>query len=584
MRLFRILTFVLILPLVSRGDTTAEFRAMLDHYYDEYATLFPVDAAINGDQDPRLARIWQDDISADHRAKVIAWCDRYLGALAHTARAELGPSDRISYDILMWELTTRRDGTRHFLHLLPVNQFESPTLTFAQMASGAYIHPFRTAADYRDFLSVAAGYSTWVDTAIANLREGVRKGVVSPRVLMERVLVQLDPLIVDDPATNILFGPLQNLPDTIAEPERARLQREYGDAVRQVMIPAYRRLRDFIRDEYLSQARETAGWNVLPGGKEAYAWLVRWQTTTDLRPDEIHAIGLREVARIEGEMSAVQAKVGFHGTLTEFLNFVATDSRFTPFKTDAEVLDAYRAIEGRVMKAVPRFFGRMPRTRFEIRETEKFRAASASAEYIAGTADGSRPGIFYVPIVDPTTFRTPRMEDLFLHEAIPGHHFQLSLALENPDLPRFRRFESSNAFVEGWALYSESLGAELGLYSDPYQYLGMLLGDMHRAVRLVVDTGIHSLGWSRQQALAYGAAHEGGSPETQAAEVERYMAWPGQALGYKIGQIRIRDLRDRAQRAQGAAFNLAAFHDEILREGAMPLAVLDAHMTDWLRR
>lgn len=578
------LFLVLLLPLGARADGTPEFRAMLDHYYAEYAVLFPVEAAINGDEDPQLGRVWQDDVSAEHRAKVDAWCDRYLDALAQTDRAKLGASDRISYDILKWELAARRESTRQFLHLLPVNQIDSATLVFAQMASGDYVHPFRTERDYRDFLNVAAGYSAWTDTAIANLREGMGKGIVHPRVLMERVLGQLDPLAADDSRANILFGPLKNIPDSISAPARGRLAEDYAAGVRQVMIPAYRRLRDFIRDEYLPHARDTAGWSELPGGREAYAWAVRWQTTTDLTPAEIHALGLREVTRIEGEIAKVQATVGFPGSVSGFLDHVAVDPQFTPFKTDEEVLAAYRAIEGRVMQAVPHFFGRLPKTRFEIRQTEKFRAASASAEYISAAADGSRPGIFFVPIVDPRRVRSLRMEDLFLHEAIPGHHFQLSLAMENHDLPRFRRFEASNAFVEGWALYSESLGRELGMYSDPYQYLGMLLGDMHRAVRLVVDTGIHSEGWSRDQALAYGAAHEGGSPENQVAEIERYMANPGQALGYKIGQLKFRELRNRAEKFQGARFNLAAFHDEILHEGAMPLAVLEAHMTEWMER
>jgi uncharacterized protein (DUF885 family) len=246
------------------------------------------------------------------------------------------------------------------------------------------------------------------------------------------------------------------------------------------------------------------------------------------------------------------------------------------------VLNGYRAIEGRVMAAVPRFFRQVPRTKFEIRATEKFRAASASAEYQPGTADGTRPGVFYVPVLDPAQFRTPRMEDLFLHEAIPGHHFQISLTIENTGLPRFRRFDGNNAYVEGWALYCESLGRELGMYTDPYQYLGMLLGDMHRAVRLVVDTGLHAMGWTREQAMAYGAQQEGGAPEAQVAEIERYMAIPGQALGYKMGQLKIRELRAFSEKQLGANFDLPGFHDQLLTVGALPLAVLDAHIRAWV--
>ncbi|HET7535441.1 MAG TPA: DUF885 domain-containing protein [Candidatus Didemnitutus sp.] len=565
-------------------DQPIRFDVLLDQYYEDYLALFPIDAAINGDNDHRYDAVWPDDLNLEHRAKVAAMCDKYLEQLERYKRARLQPSEQLSYDSLKWSLDARRAGLGQIYWMQPISQFNCPTLTFAQMASGSYLHQFNTAQDFRNFLGRAKSFSQWIDTAIANMRTGVAKGVVQPRILMERVLGQLEPLTVDDANTNILFGALKKLPANLPAPEKDKLAAEYRDGVRAIMLPAYQRLRDFIRDEYLPKCRDTAGIGAVPGGKAAYAWSVRWQTTTDLTPDQIHEIGLREVARIRGEMEKVQAQVGFKGTLNEFLNFVATDPQFAPYKTDEEVLNGYRAIEGRVMAAVPKFFRRLPHTKFEIRATEKFRAATASAEYIAGTADGSRPGVFYVPIPDVAKFRTPRMEDLFLHEAIPGHHFQLSLALENFSLPKFRRFESTNAYVEGWALYCESIGGELGMYTDPYQYLGMLLGDMHRAIRLVVDTGMHAKGWTREQALAYGAENEGGSPERQVAEIERYMAWPGQALGYKIGQLKIRELRARGEEKLGARFDLPGFHEQVLGEGALPLAVLEARIDAWLKR
>ena len=563
-------------------SVVSPFGAMLDSYYEEYVALFPIDAAFNGDNDPRYESLWPDDISRAYRARIAAMCDRYLGALAQFDRAALSPTDQLSYDTLKWSLTLRREGTGQIFALLPVNQFQSATLLFAQMGSGRSVHPFRTAQNFRHFISRARGFSQWVDTAIANMRDGVAKGIVQPRVLMERVLPQLEPLMADNADDNIFFAPLRMLPKDLAPADRDRLAAEYRAAIQGIIIPAYSRLHAYIKDEYLPHCRDTAGIGALPGGKEAYAYAVRLQTTTDLSPEEIHAIGLREVARVRGEMDQVQAQVGFKGTLTEFLNFVATDPQFAPYHTDEEVLNGYRAIEARVMAALPRFFDHLPRSKFEIRATEKFRAASASAEYNAGAADGSRPGVFFVPILIPRAFRTTRMEDLFLHEAIPGHHFQLSLTFENTGLPRFRRFDGNNAYVEGWALYCESIGKELGMYADPYQYLGMLLGDMHRAVRLVVDTGLHSQGWTREQALQYGAEAEGGRPEVQVAEVERYMAWPGQALGYKIGQLKIRELRNLAEKQLGARFDLRAFHDEVLMEGALPLAVLEAHLKAWI--
>ena len=567
-----------------RAASTAPFQAMLDNYYEDYLALFPIDAAINGDSDHRYEGVWPDDIGPGHRAKTAAMCDKYLAALGTFDRATLPPSDQLSYDVLRWSLTTRREQAAYFFHLTPVNQFSCPTLTFAQMGSGKSNHPFRTAPDFRHFISRAQGFGQWVDTAIANMKAGARQGTVQPRILMERVLPQLEPLMADDPERNIFFGPLQRLPADLAPADREKLAAEYRAAIHDVIIPAYQRLHAFIKNEYLAQCRDTAGIGAMPGGRAAYAFAIRQQTTTDLSADEIHAIGLREVARIRTEMDKVQAEVGFKGTLTEFLDFVATDPQFAPFHTDEEVLNGYRAIEARVRATVPRFFNHLPRAKFEIRATEKFRAAAASAEYNAGSADGSRPGIFYVPILIPQAFRSSRMEDLFLHEAIPGHHFQLSLALEDTALPRFRRFDANNAYVEGWALYCESLGRELGMYADPYQYLGMLLGDMHRAIRLVVDTGLHAKGWTREQALAYGAENEGGPPEKQIAEIERYMAAPGQALGYKIGQLKIRELRTLAEQQLGAKFDLRAFHDQILMEGALPLAVLETRVKAWIDR
>jgi uncharacterized protein (DUF885 family) len=280
-------------------------------------------------------------------------------------------------------------------------------------------------------------------------------------------------------------------------------------------------------------------------------------------------------------MDRIRVQVDFKGSLPDFIGFVATDPQFTPFKTDEEVLAAYRAIEGRIMAQVPKFFGHVPRTRFEVRATEKFRVATASHEYGPGTADGTRPGMFYVPIVTPQSYPTPRMENLFLHEAIPGHHFQLSLTLENTALPRFRRFDANNAYVEGWGLYAERLGTELGLYTDPYQYYGMLLGDMQRAVRLVVDTGLHAKGWSREQALAFAAENEGGKPSAHTAKIERYMAAPGQALSYKIGQLKLLEIRALAEKKLGDRFDIRAFHDALLLEGTLPLSVLEAYIKQW---
>lgn len=560
------------------------FSALLNAYYEDYLALFPIEAATNGDSDHRYDNRWPNDISAAGRAQEAALVAKYSAALARFDRAALNPRDQLSYDTLQWNLRIRAEGLAVPLPLLPVNQFSSPPLTFAQMGSGASLHPFRDEQDYRNFIARAGEFSAWIDTAIANMREGIARGLVQPRILMERVLPQYEPLMRDDPATNVFFLPLAKLPDAIPAERREKLRADYLHAIRATIIPAYARLHAFIHDEYLPRCRDTAGLGALPGGAALYAYWVRYWTTTDSSPEEIHRLGLAEVARIRGEMEKVQARVGFKGTFSEFLNYVATDPKFAPFTTHEQVLDAYRAIEARLTPALPKLFSRLPKTRFEIRETEAFRAASASIEYQPGAADGSRPGIFYVPIVDPTKIRNVDFEDTFLHEAIPGHHFQFSTVLETPDLPRFRRFGWSSAYGEGWALYAESLGHELGLYTDPIQELGMLLGDMHRAVRLVVDTGIHAKGWSREQALQYSAEQEGGTPDQFVAEIERYMAAPGQALSYKLGQLKIVELRQRAEQALGSKFDVRAFHRVVLDEGCLPLSVLEAHVDAWINR
>lgn len=577
---FLAVALLFVSALVARADTT--FPALLDAYYEEYIALYPIDAVGYGDSDTRYEAVWPIEIGAEHRAKVAALSQKYLAELARFDRAALTPSEQLSYDTLKWLLTARGERNRQFFHLLPVDQFASAQLLFAQMASGKSLHPFKTEQNFRNFISRARGFSEWVDVAIANMKEGVAKNIVQPRVLMERVLGQLEPLMVDDPAKNILFGPLAMLPADLAPESRAALEKDYRAAIRDVMIPAYVRLHAYIKQEYLVHCRDTAGIGALPGGATAYTAQVRWHTTTDLTPGQIHETGLKEVARIRAEMDQVRARVGFKGTLPEFLAFVASDAKFKPFKTDEEVLTAYRAIEGRILAQVPKFFGHVPKTKFEIRATEKFRVATASHEYSPGSADGTRPGAFYVPIVSPETYSSPRMENLFLHEAIPGHHFQLSLALENTALPKFRRYDGNNAYVEGWGLYTERMGTELGLYADPIQYFGMLIGDMQRAVRLVVDTGMHAKGWSREQALNFAAENEGGLPAAHVAKIERYMAAPGQALSYKIGQLKILAIRAEAEKQLGSKFDIRGFHDVVLMDGALPLSVLEAHVQAWV--
>jgi uncharacterized protein (DUF885 family) len=337
-----------------------------------------------------------------------------------------------------------------------------------------------------------------------------------------------------------------------------------------------------MKNEYLPVAGDHTGIGALPDGPEAYDYLVRFHTTTNMTAEEIHALGLQEVERISREMEAVKESVGFEGDLRAFLDHVRASPEQTPFTEPEQVIANFEAIHERMKSQIGEVFGVEPRAGFEVRRTEAFREASASAEYVPGTKDGARPGVFYVPIPDVEAYNKYADEALFLHEAIPGHHYQLSLQQENEELPEFLHPESMGVFVEGWALYSESLGRELGLYEDPYQYFGMLSMEMHRAIRLVVDTGMHAKGWTREQAIQYSLDNEAESEAAITSEVERYMVSPGQALSYKIGQLKIRELRDRAEEALGESFDVREFHSQVLGSGSLPLVLLEAKIDRWI--
>jgi len=337
-----------------------------------------------------------------------------------------------------------------------------------------------------------------------------------------------------------------------------------------------------LKNEYLPASRTTSGIGSLPNGKDLYAIYVKQWTTTDMTPEEIHNLGLSEVARIKQEMEKVKEKVGFKGTLPEFFEQVKTNPELKPFKKPEEVIANFNAIYEKIKPNVNKLFALQPKTKFEIRRTEAFREKTSSAEYSQGTADGTRPGIFYVPIPDVANYSTIGDEDLFLHEAIPGHHFQISLQQENKDLPDFRKFNWFGAYGEGWAMYTESLGPELGLYTNPYSYFGMLGNEMHRAVRLVVDTGLHSKGWTREQAIKYSLENEARSEAGITTEIERYMAIPGQALSYKVGQLKISELRKKAATKMGDKFDIKVFHQKVLESGVMPLALLEKKINAWI--
>lgn len=551
---------------------SAALQQLFAEYWDEYLALNPLIATFIGDA--RYNDQLPNTLSAEYRARELAFERKWLARIEAVDVDALPQQDRLSAGIFRRDREDEIAGKRFPAHWLPVNQFYGFTSTLAQLGSGTSAQPFATAADYDNWLARAAQMPALFDQAIANMRAGVEHGVVQPRVLMERVLPQLDALIVDDPRQSLFWKPVANLPEALAG-ERVRIEAAYERAIREDILPAYVRLRDFIRDEYLPQCRTTHGLAALPDGEAWYAYNVRTTTTTDLTPARIHQIGLDEVARIQAEMRRVIGTLGFDGDLQAFFRFLDTDPRFQ-FESEDALLAAYNALRERVEAGVPALFSVTPKAAFEIRPVEPFRAKSAAGgSYMRPSEDGSRPGIFYVNTYDLPSRKTWDMEDLFLHEAIPGHHFQLAIQQELEGIPAFRRFGGFTAFIEGWGLYAESLGKELGVYEDPYMYFGYLQNELWRAIRLVVDTGLHSKGWTREQVIDYMLSNSAASETQAVAEAERYMAIPGQALAYKIGELKIKALRARAEAALGERFDIRAFHAEVLRDGAVPLDILE---------
>jgi uncharacterized protein (DUF885 family) len=458
-------------------------------------------------------------------------------------------------------------------------------LAMGQYGSGESAQPFKTVNDYHNWLKRIHAYTIWCDSAIQNFRQGIATNYVLPKVLVVKMIDICNGLVSSDETKSIFYGPIKNLPSTFSTAERDSLAAAYKAAIKNELNPTHIKLADFLKNEYLPKARTTAGVSFLPSGLDYYKFCVKDWTTTDKSLDEIYNTGLSEVKRIRNEMEETKDKTGYKGDLKSFFEFMKTDKRFMPFKTPGEVLDSFRHIYEIIKPALTKYFVLFPKSKFEIRQTEAFRAASASIEYTPGTPDGSRPGTFYVPILDASRFNTTSgMESTFLHEAVPGHHYQGSLQMEDTSLPVFRRFKWYGAYGEGWALYCESMGKELGLYTKPYQYMGALGDEIHRAIRLVVDVGMHAKAMTREQAIAYMMENEPIDEHGAIAEIERYMAIPGQALSYKIGALKIRELRDKYSKQLGTKFNIAEFHKQVLNSGCLPLAVLEEKLDSWAKK
>lgn len=563
------------------ADGNKDLADFFEKYWNERLPLYPLEATATGDSsyNDQLTIAFTDSFKDTLRK----FYTDYLIGIQKFNRSELSDNDRISYDIFKREMEMQLEGLKFRNNEIPFNQFWGLPLDLGQLGSGTGNQPFQTAADYRAWIGRVSRFSPWADSAILYFRKGMATGLVLPRALVVKMIPQMQALGSAD-TSNVFFGPLKAMPPGLSAAERDSLRNRLTLVLQTAVFPAYQRLANFLQTDYLPKARTTSGLSAVPEGDTLYRYLVRLWTTTDKTPDAIYQTGLAEVQRIRAEMERIKDSVGFKGDLPAFFHYMKTAKKFRPYKKPEEVLNAFRDIQKRIEPNLKKMFGRTPKTPFEIRQTEAFRAASASAEYQQGTPDGKRPGIFYVPILDATTFNTTSgMESLFLHEAIPGHHYQLSLQQENDSLPKFRRFAWYGAMGEGWALYTESLGKELGLYTDPYQYMGALGDEIHRAIRLVVDVGLHTKGMTREEAINYMTANEAASEEYATAEIERYMAIPAQALSYKVGAMKIRELREKYEKQLGAKFRLAAFHDELLKDGVMPLDVLEQKMDAWAK-
>ena len=561
-------------------ESNKELATILDNYYEENLKLNPLSATDQGDK--RYNDLLPNDITQDFIAKTKASNEKYLANIGKIDPKSLSEEDKTAYDIFKREVEISIEGTKFHDEFIPFQQFWGLPLTMGQLGSGDGSQPFKTVKDYENWLKRVSQFTVWGDTAIANFRKGISAGIVLPRSLVIKMIPQMNDFVVSDPTKSLFYGPVNKFPKDFTDSDKTRLMEAYKKSIINELVPTYQKLSTFLQKEYLPKARLTSGVGALPMGKEIYDYQSKFWTTTDKKPEEIYETGLKEVSRIRGEMEKVKTEVGFKGTLSEFFTYLKTDKKFYPYTQPKDVLDVFRGILTKIEPKLKTIFNNTPKAKFEIRQTEKFREASASAEYNASSMDGSRPGIFYVPIPDATKFNiTSGMESLFLHEAIPGHHYQISLQQENEKLSKFQRFNGNGAYVEGWALYCESLGKDLGLYTDPYQYMGALGDEIHRAIRLVVDVGIHTKGWSREKAIKYMMDNEPIAEQGAVAEIERYMAIPGQALSYKIGALKIRELRTKYEKSLGSKFNLANFHDEFLKDGSMPLDVLERKMNAW---
>ncbi|HSM87990.1 MAG TPA: DUF885 domain-containing protein [Candidatus Limnocylindrales bacterium] len=550
--------------------------------HDLFATEWDYRMQQNPEEASELGdRRWNDrwtDESLEAHARRNQHNQDVLTGLAKIDRSSLTPGDQLNYDLFKKRYETLIEQYKFRRFLVPLNQ-RGGIQTQDELADSLR---FQTVKDYQDWIARMRAFPLLMDQTVALMREGIKERMVHPKVIMERLPGQIDKQIVSDPLQSGFYKPFQHFSRQVSPAEQERLGSEARQAIEQQVVPAYRKFKKFFVKEYLPACFDQVGAWQLPHGDEYYAFEVRRYTTTNLTPEQVHEIGLKEVARIRAEMNQVMQKTGFKGSRAEFFNFLRTDPRFY-YKNPDDLFEAYEAMAKSIDPHLVKVFRTLPREPYGVEPIPAVAAPDTTAAYYRpGAADGSRAGTYFVNLYKPETRPKWEMMALTLHESVPGHHLQIARAHELGEMPKFRRFGSYTAFTEGWGLYAESLGEDMGLYTDPYAKFGELTYQMWRAVRLVVDTGMHAKHWTRDQAIKYFMDNAPKAELDIVNEIDRYIAWPGQALAYKIGELKIRELRNRAHEQLGAAFDLKGFHDVVLGSGPLPLDILERNVNQWI--
>ena len=560
-------------------DEQKQLDKLMEDYYQEKNRFEPFNATFSGDN--RFDSLLGMSIAPTERARHFAAYGDFNRRLQRIKLTHLSAAQRGHVEVLKEELRSALSLRDFPDHLLPINHMSSTVIVMANLASGESSQPLNTPSEVRAYHSRLQQLGKWIDQAIANMREGMKSGIVQPAALVQSALPQYQKLRSATAESSVFYLPIKRLPSTFSESDKSMLTNAFRDTIEKEINPKLVQLAEFLEKEYLPAARTSAGLSALPNGTAWYLAKVATLTTTTLTPKQIHEIGLAEVARIQAQFAALAPRLGFDGPANTLPSWVAAQEKFRPFSNEQQALERYREINRTLEPLLPKFFSQVPKAALDVRLEPELTRATASNHYTGPAEDGSRPGIFWAVVIDAKTFNATGMITLLLHEGRPGHHFQVALQQEL-DLPAFRRFGRNNVFGEGWALYAETLGKEMGLYEDPAAYFGHLQAELFRATRLVVDTGIHAFGWTREDAILY-LRNTMGNTEAQAKQAtERYMAWPGQALGYKIGALKIAELRSRAEKSLGQNFSLPEFHSVILGDGSLPLNLLEAKVDKWL--